>query len=100
MTLYRLDCKIDLLAAECDALSAPPGTNPTARELLRRHLALQALVRRKCELENRREIYASAQATVTYCRDQLRLGRGNRHALQARLAEAQDLIEAIDQEML
>ena len=98
VVLIEIDVQVDMLQAQCDALSSPPGTNPTAQDLLMRHDHLNAVVRRKADLEEMRDQYLTNQRAATICRNLINAGRGTRET-QRKLDFIQAAIALIEEEV-
>lgn len=96
--LIEIDVQVDMLQAQADALSSPPGTNPTAQDLLARHDQLNALVRRKADLDEMREQYLTNMRAANICRNLINSGRGNQET-QRRLDFIQAAIALIEEEV-
>lgn len=96
--LIEIDVQVDMLQAQADALSSPPGTNPTAWDLLRRHDQLRALVQRKADLEELRDQYLANTRAANICRNLINAGRGS-HETQRKLDFIQAAIKLIEEEV-
>lgn len=96
--LIEIDVQVDMLQAQCDALSSPPGTNPTAQELLARHEQLKARVQRKADLEEMREQYMTNLRAAHLCRELIKAGRGTTET-QRKLDFIQAAIALIEDEV-